>query len=306
LAKQNGQAQQQTQLASRNPVDAVAERVRHFVEQGQLHLPPGYSAENALKAAWLMLQEVKGKNNQPALEVATKASVYNALLNMVVQALNPVKRQCYFIMYGQTLVCQRSYYGDMAIVKRVVPGADIWYGVVYEGDVFEYSINRGKIVITKHEQKLENIDPKKIKAAYCVIERDGEVLKSEIMTMAQIRQSWLRSQTYKPEGEGTPHHTEPDQMAIRTVVRRACKALINSASDDYLFLQHYNQSDIDAAEAAFEAQVWEEANSEVIDVEPEGYSISDVDPEIGEIDAEAEAEQAEAEVEQATLAGPGF
>src|SRR5690606_15089932 len=141
--------------------------------------------------------------------------------------------------YGKSLVFQRSYFGDMALVKRVHPRAEIWYGVVYEGDELIYTIERGRRVIQEHKQDLENIDPAKIKAAYCVIEPgDGQPPHTEIMTMAQIRQSWAKSKQYNPKGGDTPHHTQPDQMALRTVIRRACKAVINSSSDDYLLLHH--------------------------------------------------------------------
>src|SRR5690606_14857095 len=157
-------------MLKRLTVDVVARRINELMRSRELHLPADYSVQNALKSAWLILQEVKDKDGRPALQVCTRDSIANALLDMAVQGLNPAKRQCYFISYGNQLVCQRSYFGDMALVKRVLPKADIWYGVVYEGDVFEYTIERGRRVITKHEQRVENIDPARIRAAYCVIE----------------------------------------------------------------------------------------------------------------------------------------
>jgi len=290
----------------RDTVDVVASRISELMRSGELHLPEDYSVVNALKSAWLILQETVDKDKRPVLSVCSRESIANALLDMAIQGLNPAKRQCYFIAYGQTLVCQRSYFGDMALVKRVLPKADIWYGIVYDGDVFEYTIERGRRVITKHEQKVENIDPGRIRAAYCVIEPgDGRPAHTEIMTWAQILQSWRQSRQYKPDGS-TPHNTFPDQMALRTVIRRACKAVINSSSDDYLLLHHMHRSD----ELAAEAEAAEYANGgPVIEVEPEAVyeapPVEEVAP--AEPVSTPEPEPAQQSPAQSTLLdGPGF
>ena len=81
-------------------VDTVLSKIKDFEEAGELKLPTNYSAANALKSAWLILQETKDRNDKPALVVCTKESVANALLDMVVQGLSPMKKQCYFIVYG--------------------------------------------------------------------------------------------------------------------------------------------------------------------------------------------------------------
>lgn len=256
-------------LVKKDTVDVVAARVRELMNNRELHLPPNYSAENALKAAWLILQSTTDKNGKPVLHVCTKDSIANALLDMVVQGLNPIKKQGYFIAYGNQLVFQRSYFGDMALVQRVLPGCDIYYNVVYEGDDFGYVIERGRKKITKHDQSLQNVDPSKILAAYCVIEdKEGRIVHTEIMTIDQIKQSWKQSRQYEPNGGKTPHHTFTDQMALRTVIRRACKAVINSSSDDYLLLYHVNKSDEIAEESAIEAEAAANANGRLIDVEP--------------------------------------
>lgn len=314
MTEQNGQTQtqEQTQLEARNPVDAVAQRVREFIDGGTLHLPDGYSAENALKSAWLTLQNVKDKNGQPALVAATQASVYNSLLDMVVQGLNPAKDQGYFIVYGRQLAFQRSYFGDMALVQRIHPEANIWYDVIYEGDIFEFTVDRGEKFITKHEQKFENIDPSKIRGAYCVVEI-GDKTHTEIMTIEQIRQSWKRNPQYNPAGGNTPHHTEPDQMALRTVIRRTCKPIINSSSDSYL-LHHIQRSEQVVVEAEMDEQVATDANGEVIDVDysVDGEQTGDsryTDAEMDAIDAaesEAAASVEPVDAEQASLGGPGF
>ena len=119
----------------------------------------------------------------------------NALLNMVVQGLNPAKKQCYFIVYGNQLVLQRSYFGSMHIAKTVDPNIkEIVPDVVYKDDVFSYGKERGRTVILKHEQKLENINKGQIIAAYCsVFYKDGTE-QTTILTFDEIKQAWKQSQ----------------------------------------------------------------------------------------------------------------
>ncbi len=94
---------------------AVSTDVRGFLAHGSLQLPANYSVENALKSAALSLPTVKNFQN------CTQEAIKSALLSMCVQGLNPDKKQCYFIAYGETLACQRSYLGDVAVAKRVDP-----------------------------------------------------------------------------------------------------------------------------------------------------------------------------------------
>lgn len=251
------------QAAPKNPTTIVGSQVRTMLERGTLHLPDDYSAENALKSAWLILQSVQDMNKNAALQVCTQESVINSLLDMVVQGLNPAKKQCYFIVYGKTLSCQRSYFGDMALAERLKPGIEIYHGVVYEGDEFKFETIRGRKSVVKHVQELENQN-KSIKGVYCgvVDTMTGEDLGAEIMTMDQIERSWAMSKTYKPDGKGT-HQNFPDQMALRTVIRRRCKSIIN-ASSDALLLESVRRSEADVIEAEMEEEVSTHANGETL------------------------------------------
>ncbi|HEY3314313.1 MAG TPA: RecT family recombinase [Bacillota bacterium] len=313
------QAQNQSQpnalaLVKRDTVDVVAARIRQFVQDGELALPANYSPENAMKSAWLILQSTVDKERRPVLKACTKESIANALLDMVIQGLNPAKRQCYFIPYGDQLVCQRSYFGDEALVLRVKPDANIWYGVVYEGDEFEYQMERGLRKITKHVQQITNIKPDKIIAAYCVIEgKDGQVIHTEVMTIDQIHKSWQQSKTYRANGDG-PHNNFPDQMCLRTAIRRASKAIINSSSDDYLLLERVNRSDEVGAEAEIEAEVEANANGEIIDAETKP---APAEPQVAAAKEQAPAVQSPApqaptkappaqQAKQTRLGEPGF
>ena len=260
----------------KDTIDTVTAKIRQFQQSGELHLPANYSAENAIKSAWLILQSTVDKNGRPALDVCTKDSIVNALMDMIIQGLNPAKKQCYFVVYGNKLICQRSYFGSMHLAKEVGGAKDIYGEVVYKGDEFEYEIKRGRKYVTKHIQKIENVKKDNIIAAYCVIDfGDQRPPYTEIMTIEQIKQAWKQSQLYREGGSGT-HQKFTDQMAIKTVINRACKALINSSNDNNLFLRSFNAADEEIAEEELAQEIAENANQEVIDIrEPNTETTTD-------------------------------
>ncbi len=179
-------------LVKKDTVDVVADKIKSLQNNNELHFPPNYSPENALKSAWLILQETKDREKKLALEVCTKDSIANALLDMVVQGLSPAKKQVYFIVYGNQLQLSRSYFGTIAVTKRLEGVEDIFADVIYEDDVFEFTIEYGVKKIVKHEQKLGNIDTTKIVGAYATILKNGKEY-TEIMTKKQIDVSWSKT-----------------------------------------------------------------------------------------------------------------
>ena len=267
------------QLVSQNkPLELVMARVRDFQKNSEIHFPAKYSPDNALKAAWLMIQETVDKDKKLALSVCTQVSVANAMLSMAIQGLNPIKKQCYFIVYGNKLTLFRSYFGEMAVTKSMPGVKEVFAEIVYKKDEFEYEMRRGKKRIVKHNQKLENVNLKEITAAYCIIEmNDGEEI-TEIMTWEQIQTSWLKSQS---KGNGMPHKEQPDEMAKRTIIRRACKAFINSSDDSNLMLETYKNSDKQLLDAEVDAKIEANANTEPIDIQD--YSDTLIDYDTGEI-----------------------
>jgi len=298
-------------IVKRDVVDVVAGKIREFQESRELRLPDDYSPDNAMKSAWLILQGTTDKDNKPVLQICTKDSIANSLLDMVVQGLNPSKKQGYFIAYGDKLTFQRSYFGTMAVAKQVDETIqDIIPEVVYEGDVFKYRLERGKKVITEHEQSLENINGKKIKAAYCIIvDQDGQVKKTEIMTFDEIKQAWKQSKMHPVDDKGnvkagSTHDKFTAEMSKRTVVNRACKPIINSSSDSNLFKEIFNRNSEIVVGADVAHEVAENANKETIDVEatviedPEEHPGESAEPDKASPEEVAEGQQA--------IGGPEF
>lgn len=274
-------AENKLSLIQKDTVDIVANRVRQFQERGELHFPANYSPENAMKAAWLAIQETVDRNKKPAVEVCTRNSIANALLNMVVQGLNPAKKQCYFIVYGNQLVLQRSYFGSMHIAKTVDPNIkEIVPDVVYKDDVFSYGKERGRTVILKHDQKLENIKKGHIVAAYCsVFYKDGTE-QTTIMTFDEIKQAWKQSQMNPIDEKGnvkdnSTHGKFTADMAKKTVVNRACKTIINSSDDSNLVILAYNNTNDDIEDARAQEEVDNNANKIALVIDEDTGEVTD-------------------------------
>ncbi|WP_228007725.1 recombinase RecT, partial [Leptospira interrogans] len=97
----------------------VLNKVRVLESQGNLELPNDYSPSNAMKQAWLQISQ---DNKLMSCNDTSKA---NALLDMVTQGLNPAKNQCYFIPYGNKMQLQRSYHGNVMMLKRDAGAQDV-------------------------------------------------------------------------------------------------------------------------------------------------------------------------------------
>ncbi|EGQ3902550.1 recombinase RecT [Staphylococcus pseudintermedius] len=250
-------------LEEKNVSDNVLNKVRVLEAQGNLELPADYSPSNAMKQAWLQISQ---DNKLMACNDASKA---NALLDMVTQGLNPAKSQCYFIPYGNKMQLQRSYHGNIMLLKRDAGAKDVVAQVIYDGDTFKQELDSvGRIKAIKHEQDFFNINKEKIIGAYCTIvfddNRDNYI---EIMTIDQIKQAWMQSSMIKDEAalnRSKTHNNFKEEMAKKTVINRAAKRYINSSTDEGL-LQFAKESEQRQRKEVLDAEVEENANKEFLD-----------------------------------------
>lgn len=227
-------------------VDDVLVKITQFEEAGELVLPKDYSAVNALKSAYLILSEKVNKDNQPVLQSCSRISIANTLLNMVVQGLSPMKNQCYFIAYGDKLALSRSYLGSIAIARRVGLKSII-ANVVFDDDEFSYKIDSttGLFSILEHSQELPNIDITKIRGAYAITTLEDGTSNVTVMTLAQIKTSWLQGYA---KGKSGAHTNFTDEMCKKTVINRACKIIINSSTDIMLVPDSSEENDLTPSE----------------------------------------------------------
>ncbi|MEW5069689.1 RecT family recombinase [Bacillus subtilis] len=271
--------QNQLAIIQKDITDDVNKSLTRLQDDG-LVLPSNYNASNALKSAFFKLQEVRDKNGKPALEVCSRESIANSLLDMVVQGLSPAKTQCYFIVYGNQLQLNRSYFGTQAVLKRLTNVKDIWSNVIFDGDEFDYEIVGGREKLLKHETKFQNRD-NDILGAYAVIKtiEDEEILT--VMTRKEIETSWSQAKTKSVQNKF------PQEMAKRTVINRAAKSFINTSDDSDLLVQAINNSTeneydnerIDVTPDEVQKQIEENANSEIIDMDYEDSETQQDQPE---------------------------
>lgn len=276
-----------------NISEQVLSRIEQFQKDGSMILPKNYSVENHMKSAWLALQEVEDKEHHKALQICTKESIANSLLDMVLQGLSVSKKQGYFIVYGNKLIFQRSYFGTIALAKRAggmvsEPVAN----VIYDGDDFQYEIDpkTAKVSIVKHSQKLENIDNAKIKGAYALVTLADGTTQVTIMSMQQIRAAWGQGAT---KGNSPAHKNFAEEMSKKTVIGRACKAIINSSDDAWLY--DGKEDDADSDKASMQRDAAQHSDVQIIDTTAVEFD------DVPETSSNADASQTQ---EQATEEAP--
>ncbi|GCF92473.1 DNA recombination protein RecT [Enterococcus florum] len=269
-------------ITQKDITDQVNSRIKGLENEG-LQLPVNYNAANALKSAWFAIQKVQDKNKRPALEVVTKDSVANSLLDMVVQGLSPAKTQLYFVVYGKELQMQRSYFGTQAVLKRLSNVRDIWAEVIHDEDEFEIGSKKGRMLVTKFHPKFENQD-KPIVGAYAVVEKDDGELIYTVMTKKEIDQAWS-----KRKNSGAVQKEFPQEMAKRTVINRAAKSFINTSDDSDLLTDSINRTTA------------EEYDSERKDVTPQPEKTKALEEKVFKQDEPRPVEEIVEEAEQESL-----
>lgn len=215
-----------------NKFEVILERIINLEQMG-MQFPTNYSVENAMRSAWLILQETVDMNKKPALEVCSPQSVAYAMQKMVTKGLNPQKNQCYFIVRGNKLCCDESYFGEISIGKRAGL-KDVRANVVLEGDEFNFSIGEdGKKKIDAHKQSFESLGGK-ILGAYCVVTFPDGSSDVDIMSLSEIEDSWSMGGS---KGNSPAHKKFSAEMCKKTVTRRAIKVFVNSSDDSSLFIE---------------------------------------------------------------------
>jgi recombination protein RecT len=278
-------------------VDAVEKRIKELQETGDIDLPENYSVGNALKSAWLTLQETQDKSKNPVLETCSRTSIQNALFDTVVQGMNPAKDQIYYIAYGNQLTAMRSYFGNMALAKRVDDTIDdIWATAIYDGDEVEIEVKRGRRYVVSHKSKWGNQNDDKVTGAYATVtytEESGKPDRQVIMTLEECKQAWKQGKVYQEGREWATHNKFTAEMCKKTVLNRITKPIIKSSSDSYLFRRSVDRADDLRTDERVESEIEENANTETITIDAEPEEIEELSS-----DNEKETEQANAQTQQ--------
>lgn len=228
----------------KNVGEDVISRVGELCNEG-FKMPADFSYVNAVKMSVLLLNDVKDKNGKPALAVCTQNSVAKALFKMCTKGLNAALNQGYFIVRGDQLTFQESYFGKILQVKRIFPDWEPAPHTIREGDEFEFTVNpkTGHRILVKHTQTLESMDKDFVGAYVILPTADGEG-DLYIMTKKQIATAWSKSSST----QHLTHKEFDEKMCCKTVVNSGCTTIINTTPSLSMGEEDYddpNRPDVD-------------------------------------------------------------
>jgi recombination protein RecT len=253
------------QVEKYSPV-SLTKTLDDHVKNGTIIVPDGYNFIAAINSAMYLLSEATDRNGKPALEVCTAKSINYSLTKMVLLGLNPMQKQGYFIVYGNELQFMPSYFGDRAMAERTGI-TDIVARVVYDTDEFSCEFVDGYPVI-KHifgvKEKIVK-EASFITHAYCLFTLPNGRRAGDVMTFAQILKSWAHSKDPNRKSQ----NDSPEEMAKRTVTRRALKPYINSFVGDDVITDKTEDEQVIVLEQDSEEIQEPETSSEVENKEPE-------------------------------------
>lgn len=270
-----------TALAKADYGTQVIKRMDELTQVG-FALPKDYNYVNAIKASMLVLADLKDRNGRPALEVCTPVSIQQALFDMSQKGLNVAKKQGYFIVKGDKLCLDDSYFGKVLQVKRIFPNWEPNVGIVYDGDNFLYEIDpetsRKKLI--KHEQNVANLDGNFV-AAYMYLPCADGGKKLYVMTRRAVLNAWAQS----PNKSQTVHGKFPEKMIEKTVINTGCNMVINSTPE---LSQSVSAEDEDFAQQHQPIDVHAE---EVVEINPDEIPVAEVVEIKKEVQPQAAEEQ---------------
>lgn len=222
-------------LSNTNISDSILAKFSELANQGQLYFPQNYSVGNALKLAY-------SKIVSNGLSRCEPLSIANALSEYVIQGLDVSRNQAYFIEYGGKVTMQRSYFGDVSVIKRTGLVSNINAICVYKGDEFETGFDeKGNETVISHKTRFENRD-NEIIGAYAWAEGINGYRLYCIMTKKEIEASWSMA-----KAKQSKFREEFKQEASkRTVIRRLVKMIFNTSisttSEQEALIHSYNRT----------------------------------------------------------------
>ena len=214
----------------KDTLDRVCASIDAKIKNGDFTPRDGFDWKNAAVGMGIVLKTTKDKDQKPVLETCTPISIYNVVYEAAVKGLAAVRNQCYPIAYGNELKLQVSYFGYRAQLLSLPQVIDCNALVIYEGDEFSYEIEDARIVNVKHKQNFQSMDASKIVGAYATIVYTlrGQTFKNTtVMNKASLEAAKTKG---APNSDAYKYYA--DQMARKTVFKRAAKDFLNSVPFD--------------------------------------------------------------------------
>lgn len=259
-----------------NELMIIAERIKSELVIDDYSIPEDFNMESALKAAAIIWRE----NND--FKQCTPESKHKAIMDMMVQGLNPLKAQCAFIPYGNVLQCIRQYPGSIMVAKREDPRIiDIRAQVIRKDDVFDYEMVNGLSRINSHKRTTAGWNSEIVGTYAVAVDADGNIVDMDMMSIDDIKNTWRqtrlkvkdsKTKQYVPviDANGNIHpdsnHAKyPERMYRKTVIQRLCRQIISSSPNSKLLLSAERTDEDNTIQDDIRITLNEEANSKMID-----------------------------------------
>lgn len=221
----------------KNISDQVFNTLQLHQDNGRLSLPKNYDLGNALTSAYLIIAQ------DPKLNVCSKESIIQSMIDMGTMGLNPSKKQCYFVPMGGKCNIMVSYFGKQTALKRIKGIKDIVSDVIYQDTDYalgtdDFGLETIKIVkpCPLDKRKGENII-----GAWAKILMDEDVWGRNEYTCIMTREDIENAHKMGNGGGKTKAHTNFfGEMAKKSVINRCVKNFVNSKSDDDLLIESLN------------------------------------------------------------------
>lgn len=202
----------------------LKEKLLPIVKQFNEEFPSTRSEEenrHLLMTFIFKLVDAKGTGNTLALKTCTQESIQECAYRVLIDGYDLSKNQASLIPYGSKLTVQPEYFGNVSRLydkyKISVRGC-----VIHKDDKVTITINEKGIRLIKQETCWENFSKPITGAWASAWDEKGELVDTDLMTMAEIQQSWLQSRN------GTTVHKKfPNEMTRKTVESRLAKHLYN-------------------------------------------------------------------------------
>lgn len=207
--------QAETQATGMVKQDAAAGMIARLQEQAALVLPKHITADRFGRVALSCIR--KSPEIQRAIQTQQgQFSLLNCLMRCAEMGIEPDGRRAHLIPYKDEITLIVDYKGIAELVMRSGLVSSLHADKVCDADVFE--VDRGEV----KTHKVDYRKPRgKAYAFYCLVRfKDGSE-KAEIMTAEEVDAIRSRSRA----GKAGPWVTDFDEMAKKTVFRRASKWL---------------------------------------------------------------------------------
>lgn len=216
--------------------DGILDFAQTYVRNNNIILSKNYDVKTAMANLYLDLIQVVNKNGKPALEVCTPESIQEAITKCINEELDVGKDQAYLICYGDKLICQPSYFGNVK-KARALTRVRIFSNVIRDGEQADIEARLDGSIIIHHKPSIKCLN-NKIIAVYAVATDidTNRVVNSDIMSIEEVKKSWLKSQNGGKTAKEFEH-----EFARKTVENRLAKHFVNKSDDsERIFIRDAN------------------------------------------------------------------